>query len=85
MKFKIYTLHSEEWSAEICPKMGANLISLRHNGYPILREPDSFDALQHSPVLYGVPILFPPNRTSGGKFTFKHGNFIRGAAQFIVD
>ena len=66
-----YSLQNQGWSCTICPGFGSNILSLRHNGFPILREPESLSALQQSPVLYGFPLLLPPNRTSGGKFVFE--------------
>lgn len=71
MVTQTYSLQNQEWSCTICPNFGSNIISLRHNGFPILREPESLSALQQSPVLFGFPLLLPPNRTSGGKFVFE--------------
>ena len=66
-----YTLQCGDWLATVCPQMGSNLIGLRHKDFPILREPETLQALQGSPVLYGFPLLLPPNRTSGGTFVFE--------------
>lgn len=66
-----YSLQNQEWSCTICPGFGSNIISLRHNGFPILREPETLSVLQQFPVLFGLPLLLPPNRTSGGKFVFE--------------
>ena len=64
-------LHAGEYTATVNAKRGANCISLRHKGYSanLLREPDynHFD----NPYLYGMPILYPNNRISGGNFTFE--------------
>lgn len=65
-----HTLYNQDWSCQICPEYGANVISLKHKGFPILREPASNHALEDSPVLYGMPLLLPPNRTAGGRFCF---------------
>ena len=83
-------LHNGDWSCAICPRQGANMISLRHKGQPILREPETDADLVNAPVLFGLPLLLPPNRTSGGSFSFDgrvyhlpvnepaHGNHLHG-------
>lgn len=38
----------------------------------ILHTPDSLQTYELSPALYGIPVLFPPNRIEDGMFTF-HG------------
>lgn len=60
-----------EYTAIINPSRGANCISLYHKGYraKILREPDY--ANLDNPYLYGMPILYPNNRISGGRFIFE--------------
>lgn len=94
-----YTLNNADWSCTVCPSFGSNVISLRHKDFPILREPANMAELQSSPVLHGLPLLFPPNRTAGGRFTFDgveytlpvnetaHNNHLHGSlhsAQFQV-
>jgi len=59
-----------QWTAEILPGFGMNVISLRENGKPVLREPKDFETLENSPYLHGIPLLFPANRTEGGRFVF---------------
>lgn len=59
------------WQAHIAPAFGMNVISLRHQGEKILREPASFEALAASPYLHGIPLLLPANRTKGGLFCFE--------------
>ena len=51
---------------------GANCISLTHETHRavILREPD-YEKKLDNPYLYGMPLLFPANRISGGRFYFK--------------
>jgi len=65
-------LSSGGYTAVIDLRRGANCISLRHAGYDarILREPDAAWP-GDSPFLYGMPILFPVNRISGGSFCFE--------------
>ncbi len=75
MKEWIY-LRAEEYTAIVNPLRGANCISLRHNGYGanILREPD-YTRLDN-PYLYGMPILYPNNRISGGRFVFEGREYV---------
>lgn len=59
------------YSALILPGFGANCVSLRHaSGAVLLREPDSPAALRAAPNVYGLPLLFPPNRIRDGHFAF---------------
>lgn len=71
-----YTLRHQDWSCQICPEYGANVISLRHKDFPILREPASIHALKDTPALYGTPLLLPPNRTAGGRFRFEQQEYV---------
>lgn len=57
-------------SATLLPQRGSNLISLKFNNMNVFREPETVEQFDASPVLYGMPILFPPNRIEGGTFTF---------------
>lgn len=63
-------IHSDGYLAVIDLKRGANCISLRNCEYNavLLREPPE---VLDNPYLYGMPILFPVNRISGGEFTFE--------------
>ena len=58
---------------------GANMISLKNTikGYDIIRTPEGKEAFLEAPIVYGIPILFPPNRIEDGKFSFngKEYNF----------
>jgi len=58
------------YEAAVIPSIGANLISLRDHAhqYTILREPRSIDELCAAPGVYGIPVLFPPNRYEDGRF-----------------
>lgn len=55
---------------------GANCICLENKalGVNILRQPD-YSAGIDNPFLYGMPILFPVNRISGGKFRFENREY----------
>lgn len=64
------TIRRGGYTAVILPERGANCINLFHeeSGAHILR---TFDGEKPgNPFLYGMPILFPPNRIKGGRFTF---------------
>ena len=68
----ILTISGGGYCAKINADRGGNCISLTNEKYKasILREPDYNDGKQ-SPFLYGMPILFPVNRISGGSFEFE--------------
>lgn len=65
-------LQYRSYSAEIDPTRGANCTKLRYaNDQAILlREPPNNGEPDH-PYLYGMPILYPVNRISGGQFEFE--------------
>lgn len=71
-KQNIFELKSHNYSAQINLSRGGNCISFRNQKYKvkILREPDYSKELDN-PYLYGMPILFPVNRISGGTFEFE--------------
>lgn len=69
--WNIYSLNHGDWSCQTCPDFGMNTIALRYKNKPILREPKTYENLMSSPVLYGIPLLFPPNRTKDGSFYFE--------------
>ena len=48
-----------------------NTVSLMYQGKPLLRRPSSAEAFHKSPVVYGSPLLLPPNRTEDAAFTFQ--------------
>lgn len=63
-----------EYEAEILLERGANLVNFsRPDLYTrALRTPQRADDFTSSnPYLYGIPILFPPNRISGASFMFE--------------
>lgn len=65
------------YTAKINLSRGANCISLRNEKYKanILREPDYSKDLDN-PYLYGMPILYPVNRISGGRFEFEGREYV---------
>jgi len=65
------TLKHGAYYAEILPERGGNCIRLSKNGIEALRTPQSPDTFRtDNPYLYGTPLLFFPNRISGGAFDF---------------
>ncbi|PHI49473.1 aldose epimerase [Bacillus halotolerans] len=57
----------------VVPEWGSNVISLvdKETKMHLLREPETTESFHDTPTLYGIPILFPPNRISDGTFTFR--------------
>lgn len=57
-------IDSKAYQAEILPKFGGNCISLKHkaSNMDVLRRPQSIKDIENSPLLYGMPLLFFPNR-----------------------
>ncbi|MBQ7841126.1 MAG: aldose 1-epimerase [Lachnospiraceae bacterium] len=73
----IVEIKSHTYTAKINLSLGGNCISLYNAVYDahILREPDYTKALDN-PFLYGMPILFPVNRISGGRFEFEGREYV---------
>ncbi len=67
----IRTISNQRFLASIDPAHGANCIQLREleHGITVLREPKN-RLFPDDPYLYGMPILFPPNRIADGCFDF---------------
>ena len=59
------------YEADICPAMGANCIRLVRDGLSVLRTPPDMDTFRDQPNVYGMPLLFPPNRIQGGTYTYQ--------------
>ncbi len=72
----IVTIRCGDYAAQINLSRGANCISFRNTKYHaiILREPDYTKELDN-PYLYGMPILYPVNRISGGVFEFENRSY----------
>lgn len=68
----IKEIRYKDYTAKINLSRGANCIELKNSKYnaSVLRVPDYSRKLDN-PYLYGMPILFPVNRISGGKFIFE--------------
>ena len=73
---KIVNIKSSDYTAQIDLSYGANCVSLRNTKYRVnvLREAGE-DTKIENPFLYGMPILFPVNRISGGEFTFNERRY----------
>ncbi|BBI35620.1 aldose 1-epimerase [Cohnella abietis] len=63
---------NEELEVVLVPAWGSNLLSLRSisKSLDLLRFPQSREEYEADPFMYGLPILFPPNRIADGKFEF---------------
>lgn len=57
----------------VVPEWGSNLISLvdQATETELLRVPATLEEYLKVPMLYGTPILFPPNRIENGSFTYE--------------
>lgn len=67
------------YEAAVLPEVGGNLIAFREteNGFRFLREPEAseMDAFVKKPTVYGLPVLFPPNRYEDGKFPWNGAEY----------
>lgn len=63
------------YDAIMVPEIGANVIKLSHKatGAEILRTPtaDEIETFKTRPQIFGLPLLFPPNRIEDGTYTFE--------------
>ncbi len=63
-----------DYAALLVPSVGANLVRLAHMrlGVEILRTPtaDEMETFRSRPQIFGLPILFPPNRIEDGRYVF---------------
>lgn len=71
--FEVYTLQNEKLIACLCPSLGNNLYRLwdQVKQREVLRKPESLNLLKDRAIYYGIPVLFPPNRTRFGRFAFQ--------------
>lgn len=69
----IVVIQCKDYYAEINPGYGGNCIRLRHlpSNIEVFRKPASKEAFAETPLLYGMPILFFPNRIRGAEFMFE--------------
>lgn len=63
--------------ARVSPDRGSNVTELRdkRTGLSLLRQPRTADDLRQHPFLFGIPVLFPPNRIADGRFTFQYRTY----------
>jgi aldose 1-epimerase len=71
-------LQAGDWEAILLPGHGGNLISLKNHahGFDLLRTPPDFAVYAAKPEIWGIPVLFPPNRTADGEFTFNGQHYV---------
>ncbi len=64
-----------DYVAVVVPEVGANLIRLANTrlGIEILHTPsaEEVENFRTRPQIYGLPLLFPPNRIRDGRYTFE--------------
>lgn len=70
-------LKADPYEAVMLPAKGGNLIALRDSerNFQFLREPTAEQmetVFKDRPFIFGIPVLFPPNRFDAGRFTW-HG------------
>ncbi|WCK56376.1 aldose 1-epimerase [Aneurinibacillus sp. Ricciae_BoGa-3] len=73
IKEPAYEMESDQFKAIVVPGLGSNLLSLydkKHN-VELVRTPENREEYEQRPMLYGTPVLFPPNRIEDAVFTFK--------------
>lgn len=66
------TMTRGDYQAILLPEKGGNLVSFRDTAknYRFIREPlEDMERFERSPIRFGIPILFPPNRYEDGRFT----------------
>ena len=64
-----------DYIALLIPSVGANLVRLANTrlGVEILRTPtaEEIETFKTRPQIFGLPLLFPPNRIEDGRYTFE--------------
>lgn len=72
-------LETNVYEAIIVPSVGANLVKLynKEKEVDVLHTPaaEEMDVFQNRPQIFGVPLLFPPNRIEDGKYSFAGKNY----------
>lgn len=67
------TLSAGGYTALIRADRGGNCLGLCHSasGAELLRTPPTEEIYEKNPNVYGMPLLFPPNRIRDGQYTFQ--------------
>lgn len=60
-----------DWRALVVPDCAMNVISLTYADEEVLNSPPSPETLLTDPFIYGIPLLFPPNRLQDDAFEFR--------------
>jgi aldose 1-epimerase len=68
------SIRNGQLSATAYPQYGGNLARLNWKGLELLRTPATPELLAENAELYGLPVLFPPNRIADGRFTWRGRN-----------
>ena len=67
------------YEAIMIPEIGANVVKLSHkaSGTNILRTPaeDEIETFKGRPQVFGLPLLFPPNRIEDGTYSFENRTY----------
>ncbi|WP_342048112.1 aldose 1-epimerase [Bacillus sp. OTU530] len=73
-----YEIENECFKAIILPEEGSNLISLfdKKKGVELLRVPKTKEEYDGRRMLYGTPVLFPPNRIEDAVFQFDNRTYM---------
>ena len=68
-----YEIENEFYKAIILPEEGCNLISLfdKEKKIEILHTPNSYEQYEKRKMVYGIPVLIPPNRIDNATFSFE--------------
>lgn len=72
------TLKYNDFTAVVLPEVGMNTFSLDLGKGEILRKAPSIDVLKEDTVIYGIPMILPPGRIPGGRFTFEGKEYQMG-------
>jgi len=71
--FEAVVMEAAGWEALMIPSLGANMVKLvnKEKKLNILRTPktDELEFFASRPQLFGLPLLFPPNRIEDGTYT----------------
>jgi len=70
-------MENERLAATVVPDWGSRVVSLwsKEAGAELLRVPASLEEYGRTSMLYGIPVLFPPNRIEDGAFSYGGRNY----------